>query len=105
MVLAIFGVAEVNKLANFEEIVFDVLHAARRPVLDKVVHHIQSLKDAAVFFGLAAKFGPQVLHYRVVVLPVVGVVSQNLQLCVADRPVLITRGFFENLFVFRLLKD
>ena len=104
MVLSILGEAEVSKLADLEQVVFDVLDAARRTVLDQVVHHVERLEDPAVLFGFAAELGPQVLHDHVVVLPVVRVVRQQLQLRIADRPVFIARGFLENFFVLRLLK-
>lgn len=104
MVLAILGEAEVSKLANLEQVVFDVLDAARRTILYQVVHHVERLEDPAVLFGFAAEFGPQVLHDHVVVLPVVRVVCQQLKLRIADRPVLIARGLFQNFLVLRLLK-
>lgn len=82
MVLPVLGEAKVGELPNFEQVILDVLDAARRSILDQVVHDVERLKDPAVFLGLAAEFGPQMLHDHVVVLPVVRVVCQQLQLCV-----------------------
>ena len=82
VVLTIFIEAKVSELPNFEQIVLDVLHTARRTIFDQVVHDVERLEDPAVFFGFAAEFRPQMLHDHVVVLPVVRVVCKQLQLCV-----------------------
>ena len=50
-----------------------------RSVLAKIVHAVKGFKYSLPFLGLRLHFLPKVLKDNVIVLPVVGVVSQDLK--------------------------
>lgn len=102
--LAIVVVAEVGESTDLEQVVLDVLHHTRGAILHEVVHDGESLEDAPPVLGLALDFLPHMLHDHVVVVPVVGVVGQNLQFAVANGPVLIAGALRENLAILGLLE-
>lgn len=82
------------------QIVFDVLDDARGPIFDQIIHSAECFEDTLPLFGLGLHLGPQVLHNDVIVVPVVGVVGQNLQLAIRNVPVFIRSRFFQNRLVF-----
>jgi hypothetical protein len=89
--LSIFFVGEVIKISDLEQVIFDVLNTSGRSIFDKIIHNIERFKNTAPIFGFFAQLIPQMLHDNVVVVPVVRVVSNNLQLAICNVPV-ITRG-------------
>ena len=73
---------EVLESANLVEVVLDLLDDTRRTVLAKVIHGVEGLENTFPLLGLRMHLQPEVLEDDVVVLPVVGVVSQNLKLAI-----------------------
>jgi len=70
------------KSANLVEVILYLLDNTRRTVLAKIVHRVKSLENTLPLRGLRLRLQPEVLEDDVVVLPVVGVVSQNLKLAI-----------------------
>jgi hypothetical protein len=118
-IISIFLVREILQRADFEHIVLHILDNSGSSILDEVVHAVEGLEDSSPLLLAAREFGPEVLHDHVVVipidttykkqginyLPVVGVVSEDLQLRVGDVPVLIGGSFSEDFLVFRLVEN
>lgn len=76
----VLAVIEILQRSDFVQVIFDFLDNAWRSILTEVVHAVKGLENTAPFLRLRLNLTPEVLHDHSVVLPVVGVVSQNLQL-------------------------
>ena len=95
---SIFIEAEILQSPNLIQVILDLLHDPRCSILAQVVHAAQCLENAAPLLWLALHFAPQVLHDHLIILPVVGVVSQHLQLRVCNVPVFIRSCLIQNRF-------
>lgn len=113
-ILSTFRVSKFIECSDLKQIIFDVLHSPWSSVLDQIVHGIQSLKYLSPVLGFWIQFGPQVFHYHRVVIPkknrirkylrdilvpIVGVISEDLQLWVWYVPVLIRGTFLEHFLI------
>ena len=99
---------EVLEGSNLVEVILEILNNSGRAVLDQVVHDVDGFGDAAPLFGLQSELLPEVLHDDLVVLPVVGMVSQQLQLGIGDVPRILRGALHEycavlNLFIHLVL--
>ena len=87
------------------QVVFDVLDDSWGTILDEVVHGTECFEDSAPLLRLALDLLPKMLHDNVIVLPVVGVVGEDLKLGVRDVPILVGSSFVEDFLVFCLREN
>jgi len=69
---------KVLQAPDLVQVVFDVLDDSWSTVLDKIVHGAEGFEDSTPFLRLALDLLPEMLHDNVIVLPVVGVVGEDL---------------------------
>lgn len=93
-------VGKIKEASNLVHIILQVLDHSRCTVFNQVVHTVKRLEDTPPLLWLTVHGLPEMLADDDVVLPVVGVVSQHLELAVRDVPVLVRSGLLEDLLVF-----
>ena len=77
---------EVLERTNLVEVILEILNDSGRAILDQVVHDVDGFGNATPLLGLQSQLLPQMLHDDLVVLPVVGVIREQLQLRVGNVP-------------------